>query len=99
MFPDKAWEALAWVCQWPVELHFPLESLKMPVKQVWKEIMVLERAWRMFQRSGEQEDASALQCPTVPMLAELGIIQQAVSLFVLPRVPHTLVYSREQKGE
>lgn len=55
----------------------------MPVKQVWEKIMVLEHAWRMFQGGGEQEDASALQCPTVPMLAELGIIQQAVPLFVL----------------
>lgn len=43
------------------------------------------------------EDASSLQCLTLPMLTELGIIQQAVSLFVLSGVPHTLVYSREQK--
>lgn len=38
---------------------------------------------------------STLQCPTLPMLAELGIAQKAVSLFVLSHVSHTHLYSQQ----
>lgn len=89
----------------PSESHLPLESLKMPVKQVLKEIMVLEYTWRKFQRGGEQEERTpcplyqpcALQRPVLPNSASVDIAQQAVPVFVLSCVLHTFIHSREQR--
>lgn len=69
--------------------------------------MVLEHAWRMFQRGGEQEERtlcpphrpSALRYPTRPTLAELGIAQQAVPLLVLSHVSHTPLLTAGDRGE
>lgn len=69
MFPDKVWGALAWVCRWPVEPHFPLESLKMPVKQVCKRD---NGARTCMENVSEKWGAGRCLCSAMPDCAHAG---------------------------
>lgn len=103
----QVWAALGWIHHQLPTSHFPLKSLKNACKTGPERDNGAEYAWRMFQRGGEQEERmpcpphqpSALQCPILPMLAELGIAQQAAPLFVLSHASHTPLFTAGSRGE